>query len=130
MMTKRALLALSGLVLVLAGCASDQQLLANDQTNAVQAAVRRGQFEMLLGALAVLWSFDRNDAFEHPASARALEWHRTCRIYGWRSGMRPEIHLRRCLPGGISQLPCGVRTKPGLHTVSYLLGRVVDRNLT
>ena len=46
MMTKRALLALSGLVLVLAGCASDQQLLANDQTNAVQAAVRRGQFEM------------------------------------------------------------------------------------
>ena len=46
MMTKSALLALSGLGLVLAGCASDQQLLANDQTNAVQAAVRRGQFEM------------------------------------------------------------------------------------
>ena len=46
MMTKSALLALSGLGLVLAGCASDQQLLANDQVNAVQVAVRRGQFEM------------------------------------------------------------------------------------
>lgn len=46
MMTRSALLALSGLGLVLAGCASDQQLLANDQGNAVQVAVRRGQFEM------------------------------------------------------------------------------------
>ena len=46
MMTKSSLLALSGLGLVLAGCASDQQLLANDQTNAVQAAVRRGQSEL------------------------------------------------------------------------------------
>ncbi|MQM35915.1 MAG: hypothetical protein CRU72_16245 [Candidatus Accumulibacter phosphatis] len=34
------------MLLVLAGCASDQQMLANDQDNALRVAVRRGQFEM------------------------------------------------------------------------------------
>lgn len=46
MTSKSTLLALSAIGLVLAGCATDQQLLSSDQTNAVQTAVRRGQFEM------------------------------------------------------------------------------------
>jgi len=45
-MTRSTLLALSALGLVLAGCASDQQLLAGDQGNALQSAVRRGQFDL------------------------------------------------------------------------------------
>ena len=45
-MTRNTVLALSALGLVLAGCASDQQLLAGDQGNALQSAVRRGQFDL------------------------------------------------------------------------------------
>ena len=37
---------LSIMGLLITGCASDQQLLASDQENAVQVAVRRGQFEL------------------------------------------------------------------------------------
>ncbi|SBT08128.1 conserved exported hypothetical protein [Candidatus Accumulibacter aalborgensis] len=46
MILKNSLLATTVASLVLAGCASDQQLLANEQDNAVRTALRRGQFEL------------------------------------------------------------------------------------
>lgn len=46
MISKQGMRSVSALLLVLAGCASDQQMLGNDQDNALQVAVRRGQFEM------------------------------------------------------------------------------------
>ncbi len=46
MMSTRRLLSLSALVLVLAGCASDQQILSSDQDQAILVAARRGQFEL------------------------------------------------------------------------------------
>ncbi|MEF8747683.1 MAG: hypothetical protein V5B31_07605 [Candidatus Accumulibacter propinquus] len=45
-MPKTRMLALIAFNLVVAGCASDQQLLADDQANAVNVATRRGQFEL------------------------------------------------------------------------------------
>ena len=45
-MKTRALMALAGLGLTLAGCATDQQMIASDQGNAMQAAVRRGRFDL------------------------------------------------------------------------------------
>jgi len=38
--------ALGTLAIVLAGCANDQQILAQEQSTAAQTAVRRGQFEL------------------------------------------------------------------------------------
>jgi len=46
MPSPRPLLAVTLASLVLASCASDQELLASEQQNAIQVAVRRGQFEM------------------------------------------------------------------------------------
>lgn len=46
MMSRNTLLALSGMALVLAGCATEQQILSSDQGNATLAAVRRGQFDL------------------------------------------------------------------------------------
>lgn len=46
MKSTNTLLALSTFGLVLAGCATDQQLLDSDLVNAKNAAVRRGQFEL------------------------------------------------------------------------------------
>jgi len=46
MQSTRTLLAVALASLVLIGCASDQELLASEQQNAIQVAVRRGQFEM------------------------------------------------------------------------------------
>lgn len=46
MIVKNSALATTLASLVLAGCASDQQLLANEQDNAVRTALRRGQFEL------------------------------------------------------------------------------------
>jgi len=45
-MPKSRIFALLALNLAVAGCASDQQLLAGDQANAVNVATRRGQFEL------------------------------------------------------------------------------------
>jgi len=45
-MTKTRMLALMAFNLMMAGCVSDQQLLADDQANAVNVATRRGQFEL------------------------------------------------------------------------------------
>jgi len=45
-MSKAKMLALVAFTLMVAGCASDQQLLAGDQANAVNVATRRGQFEL------------------------------------------------------------------------------------
>ncbi len=45
-MNRARLLGATFLLLALAGCQTDQQILAGDQTNATQAAVQRGRFEM------------------------------------------------------------------------------------
>lgn len=45
-MTKRSLLSLGIAAVVLAGCQTDAQILAAERTTALQAALRRGQFEM------------------------------------------------------------------------------------
>ncbi len=45
-MTKTRMLALMAFNLMMVGCVSDQQLLADDQANAVNVATRRGQFEL------------------------------------------------------------------------------------
>ncbi|EXI71483.1 MAG TPA: hypothetical protein PK440_16430 [Candidatus Accumulibacter phosphatis] len=44
--TPAAIFVLSAFALVLAGCASQQQMLASEQDQALLTAVRRGQFEM------------------------------------------------------------------------------------
>ena len=45
-MPKINIVTLLAFLLVLAGCASDQQILANEQSNALQVALNRGRFEL------------------------------------------------------------------------------------
>lgn len=45
-MSKKTMLYVTAVTLLVAGCASNQQLLDSEQDTALQVAVRRGQFEM------------------------------------------------------------------------------------
>ncbi|HRD92106.1 hypothetical protein [Accumulibacter sp.] len=45
-MSPKSVFSVAALGLVLAGCATDQQLLSGEQDYALRVAVRRGQFEM------------------------------------------------------------------------------------